>query len=48
MDKYRYESGMQTVIGELTTILSDVSEETSADLACFLDCRAALEKNAEE
>ena len=48
MDKYRYESGMQMVINELTTMLSDTSVGTSADRACLLDCQAALEKNTKK
>jgi hypothetical protein len=48
MDKYRYEPGMQTVVDELATMLSDTSVGTSADRACLLDCRAALEKNTEK
>jgi tetratricopeptide (TPR) repeat protein len=45
MDKYRYEAGMQAIIEEMTTILSDASVGTSADRACLLDARAVLEKN---
>lgn len=48
MDKYRYESGMQAIIEEMTTILSDDSVGTSADRACLLDARAALEKNTKK
>ena len=48
MDKYRYESGMQTIIEEMTTILSDDSVGTSADRACLLDARAVLEKNTKK
>ena len=48
MDKYRNESGMQTVVDELTTMLSDASVGTAADRACLLDCRAALEKDTEK
>lgn len=48
MDKYQYKSGMQTVIDELTMMLNDDSVGTSADRACLLDCRAALEKNTEK
>lgn len=45
MEKYRYESGMQTIIEELESILADDSVGTSADRACLLDCHAAFEKN---
>lgn len=45
MDKYRYESGMQAIIDEMTAILADSSVGTSADRACLLDARAVLEKN---
>ena len=48
MDKYRYEAGMQAIIEELTTILSDDSVGTSADRACLLDARAVLEKNSKK
>lgn len=48
MDKYRYEPGMQAVVDELTAILADNSVGTSADRACLLDCRAALEKNSKK
>ena len=48
MDKYRYETGMQAIIEEMTTILSDDSVGTSADRACLLDARAVLEKNAKK
>ena len=46
MDKYRYEPGMQVIIEEMTTILSDDFVGTPADRACLLDCYAALEKNS--
>ena len=48
MDKYRYETGMQAIIEEMTTILSDASVGTSADRACLLDARAVLEKNTQK
>ena len=48
MDKYRYEPGMQAIIEEMTTILSDDSVGTSADRACLLDARAVLEKNTKK
>ena len=48
MDKYRYEAGMQVIIDEMTTILSDDSVGTSDDRACLLDARAALEKNTKK
>lgn len=48
MDKYRYETGMQAIIEEMTTILSDDSIGTSADRACLLDARAVLEKNTKK
>lgn len=48
MDKYRYETGMQAIIEEMTTILPDDSVGTSADRACLLDARAVLEKNAKK
>ena len=48
MEKYRYESGMQVIIEEMTTILSDDSVGTSADRACLLDARAVLEKNTKK
>ena len=48
MDKYRYEAGMQMIIEEMTTILSDDSVGTSADRACLLDARAVLEKNTKK
>lgn len=44
MEKYRYKSGMQAVVNELTAMLSDNSVGTSADRACLLDARAVLEK----
>ena len=48
MDKYRYEAGMKTIIDEMTAILADDSVGTSADRACLLDARAALEKNTKK
>lgn len=48
MDKYRYESGMKAIIEEMTAILADDSVGTSADRACLLDARAALEKNSKK
>jgi len=48
MDKYRYETGMQAVLDELSAILVDGSVGTSADRACLLDCRAALEKDTKK
>ena len=48
MDKYRYESGMQAIIEEMTAILADDSVGTSADRACLLDCRSVLEKNTKK
>ena len=45
MDKYRYEAGMKAINGEMAAILADDSVGTSADRACLLDARAALEKN---
>ena len=48
MDKYRYESGMQAIIEEMTAILADNSVGTSADRACLLDARAVLEKNSKK
>ena len=48
MDKYRYEPGMQAVVEELTAILTGSSVVTSADRACLLDVRAALEKNTKK
>ena len=48
MDKYRYEAGMQAVVDELSAILADSSVGISADRACLLDCRAALEKNTKQ
>lgn len=48
MDKYRYEVGMKAIIDEMTAILADDSVGTSADRACLLDARAALEKNTKK
>ena len=48
MDKYRYEPGMQAVVDELAAMLADGTVGTSADRACLLDCRAALEKNTKK
>ena len=48
MDKYRYESGMQAIIEEMTAILADDSVGTFADRACLLDARAVLEKNSKK
>ena len=48
MDKSRYEFGMQAIIEEMTTILSDDSVGKSADRACLLDARAVLEKNTKK
>ena len=48
MDKYRYEAGMKAIIDEMTAILADDSIGTSADRACLLDARAALEKNTKK
>lgn len=43
MEKYHYESGMQTVIGEMESILADKAVGTAADRALLLECRAACE-----
>ena len=45
MEKYHYEAGVQTVIGEIESILADKSVGTAADRALLLECRAACEED---
>ena len=45
MEKYHYEPGMQVVVGEMESILTDNSVGTAADRALLLECRAACEED---
>lgn len=45
MEKYRYRSGMDQIVQELTTILSDETIGTSRDRALLLQCRCTCEED---
>lgn len=45
MEKYRYHSGMDRILQELTELLCDESVGTNRDRALLLQCRCTCEKN---
>ena len=45
MEKYRYHSGMERILQELTELLQDDTLGTDRDRALLLQCRWAVEKN---
>ena len=44
MEKYRYHSGMDRILQELTELLSDESVGTNRERALLLQCRCTCEK----
>lgn len=48
MHKYNYSQGMNAIICELSTILSDKTNGTAKDRALLLYCRSACETNPQE
>ena len=48
MDKYRYATGMEAVLGELDALLQDRSVGTSSDRSLVLDYRATCETEPEK
>ena len=45
MEKYHEENGMKRILGELSSLLEDISIGTVSDRALLLDYKAAIEKN---
>ena len=45
MEKYHEENSMKRILGELSSLLEDISIGTVSDRALLLDYKAALEKN---